>query len=128
MHDKNILIIDDDLPFSEMLSEILTDEGAKVFVAQDGTEGVALANQIHPHLITCDVMMPRMPGVEVLRAIRSTEWGSKVPFVFLTNMNQPEMPDDLVSDTQGHIECLLKTDWTLDALSEKIKEVVAKYA
>ena len=126
MEGKNILLIDDDIPFSEMLSEILSEEGAKIFVSHDGAEGVTTANQIHPHLILCDVMMPRMPGIEVLRVVRGTVWGVKIPFIFLTNMNQPELPADLGGSAYGYTECLLKTDWTLDALAKKIKSILAE--
>ncbi|MBP9760405.1 MAG: response regulator [Candidatus Pacebacteria bacterium] len=126
MKGKNILVIDDDIPFSEMISEILTEEGAQVFVAYNGAEGFEKAQQIHPHLIMCDVMMPRMPGVEVLRAIRMTEWGMQIPFILLSNMNQPELPVDATTSEFGYVECLLKTDWTLDQLSEKVAVLLAK--
>jgi len=124
MKDKNILIIDDDLAFSDMISEILRDEGAQVFVAHDGAQGYETAQEIHPDLIMCDMMMPRMPGIDVLRAVRATAWGANVPFLFLTNMNQADMLVEAKA-LGGHTECLLKTDWTLDQLTEKVKNTLA---
>jgi CheY-like chemotaxis protein len=125
MDGKNILIIDDDLAFSEMLSEILKDEGAIVSVAHDGAQGLEVAEQLKPDLIMCDVMMPRVKGTEVLQTVRSSEWGVNIPFVLLTNMNAPEVLEDIKKDTTVFTDCLLKTDWTLDQIAEKLKEILA---
>jgi len=125
MEGKTILIIDDDMAFSEMLSEILKDEGATVFLAHDGEEGVSAAEEIHPDLIMCDVMMPRKTGVEVLQTVRSSGWGEATPFLLLTNMNAPEALATIQQETAVYTDCLLKTDWTLDQIAAKLKEVLA---
>lgn len=123
MEPKSILLIDDDLAFSEMLTEILKDEGFAVEARHDGLEGLKTALDTHPHLIMCDVMMPGMSGVDLLQKVRADEWGATVPVILLTNMTQPELACE-VDASQAHTECLLKTDWTLDKLADKIKNLL----
>jgi DNA-binding response OmpR family regulator len=121
---KRILIIDDDLAFSDMLSEILKDEGFDVLVEHDGMRGYECATTEHPDLVMCDVMMPGMSGIDLLTKLREDAWGSTVPVILLTNMTQPEAMAQIQLGS-AHTECLLKTDWTLDKLAEKLKTLLA---
>lgn len=121
---KRILLIDDDLAFSEMLSEILKDEGFDVLVEHDGLRGYERATTEHPDLVMCDVMMPGMSGIDLLTKLREDAWGSMVPVILLTNMTQPEAMAQM-QQGPAHTECLLKTDWTLDKLAEKLKTLLA---
>lgn len=116
MQGKKILIIDDDIIFCDMLGELLRTEGAEVTVENDGASGLAVANELRPDLIVCDYMMPAMHGTQVLEAVRGG-WGAKVPFILLTNMSQTEILPN--ADTTDLL-CLLKTDWTLSQLVEKM--------
>jgi len=120
MKGKKILVIDDDLMYTDMLSEILTAEGAEVEVAHTGAAGITRASVLKPDLILCDVMMPAMRGTEVLGLVRASDWGKDVPFILLSNMSQPEIEEART----GYTECLLKTDLTLDQIAEKIKSVL----
>ncbi len=124
MEAKKILIIDDDLAFSEMLSEILRDEEFEVTVTHDGVQGLQTAITLQPDLVMCDVMMPGMTGVQLVQKLRADSWGATVPIILLTNMTQPELENEIV-ESSAHTECLLKTDWTLDKLTEKIKSLLA---
>lgn len=125
MNGKKILIVDDDLAFCEMLTEILESEGAVVTVEHDGLSGVEKALELHPDLVLFDVMMPRMTGIAALESLRADAWGKNVPAVLLTNVNQPEAM--AASMEKGPpTEYLLKVDWTLDQIAEKIKKIFAR--
>lgn len=117
-----ILIVDDDKMFSDMLSEILTAEGYSVYTAHDGAEGVVRAVEKHPDLIIMDLLMPRLSGSEAIQKLREDAWGSSVPVLLLTNMAQI----DICFDPAGKMECLLKTDWTLDGIAKKAGEFLAQ--
>ncbi len=119
---KTVLIVDDDLAFADMLSEILRDEGLEVLVEHDGVAGYERALRDKPDLMMFDMMMPRMSGVQALERIREDVWGKDVPAILLTNMNEPEALG--AQPRQGPTECLLKTDLTLDQIAEKIKQVL----
>ena len=57
---KNILIIEDDQFFSELISKKLKDVGFKVFGAIDGEAGIEKVNDLNPDLILLDLLLPTM--------------------------------------------------------------------
>jgi len=123
MNGKKILMVDDDLAFCEMLSEILREEGAEVLVEHDGASGVEKALSEHPDLVLFDVMMPVMSGIKALEKLRADGWGKNIPAILLTNVNQPEaMAASL--ENGPPTEYLLKVDWTLDQIAERIKKIL----
>jgi len=65
-----ILVIDDDAGLRKSLTLILTDAGYEVVLAEDGEAGLATALEQRPHLILCDVRMPRLGGIEFLERYR----------------------------------------------------------
>ncbi len=81
MTEKTILLIDDDPILLELLSEQLTMTGYQPIVANNGREGLRLANEAHPVLVVLDVMMPKMDGWEVCKRLREN---SSVPIIMLT--------------------------------------------
>jgi DNA-binding response OmpR family regulator len=88
MHEK-ILVIEDDIQIRESLQEFLEYSQYKVIVAENGMIGMQMAMVEKPDLIICDMMMPVMDGVEVLKAIKMTELAT-VPFIILTAKAQYE--------------------------------------
>lgn len=78
---NQILLIDDDEELCELVSEYLTVEGFGTEAVHDGASGLEKAKSGNYDLITLDVMLPKMNGFDVLRALRET---SKVPVLMLT--------------------------------------------
>ncbi len=79
-----ILVIEDEQYIRENIQELLEARGYKVRIASNGKQGVLEAIDFRPHLIVCDVMMPKMDGFKVLEYIRKTSTIQNVPFIFLT--------------------------------------------
>ncbi|MGM9738534.1 MAG: sigma-54-dependent transcriptional regulator [Candidatus Cryptobacteroides sp.] len=65
-----ILIIDDERAIRNSLSEILSDEGYTVDVAEDGPAGISMAEKERYDVIFCDIKMPNMEGTQVLAHLR----------------------------------------------------------
>ena len=63
---KTIAIIDDDIYIGDMLTEVLEREGYSVLRAYSGTEALYLLSQNKPDLVLLDLMLPGLPGEEVL--------------------------------------------------------------
>lgn len=78
----HILIVEDEAHLAEALAHNLEFEGYATTVANDGEQGLRMAQSIRFDLIILDIMMPKMDGLEVCRRIRAT--GSTVPILFLT--------------------------------------------
>lgn len=68
---KTIAIIDDDVHIGDILAEVLTREGYAVLRAYSGTEAMYLLSQNRPDLVLLDLMLPGMPGEEVLSRIEN---------------------------------------------------------
>jgi CheY-like chemotaxis protein len=117
---QHILIVDDDLVLSSMVSEILTEEGFDVTVEHNGEDGLRRAEELKPSLVMLDVMMPGMSGIQVLQQIRQSEWGKHIPALMLTNVNEPETITSSI-EQGGSVHYLLKTDWSIEDIVEKIK-------
>ncbi len=81
---KTVLIIEDQPDMRKNLATILRMESFTVLIAENGTEGLALASEEKPDLILCDVMMPGMDGYGVLRSLREDRTVAGTPFIFLT--------------------------------------------
>jgi two-component system response regulator RegX3 len=76
-----ILIVEDELSFSEALAFLLGKEGFEVTVAEDGQQALDIFNKEGVDLILLDLMIPIISGIEVCRIIRAT---SQVPIIMLT--------------------------------------------
>ena len=82
MAQQKILLVEDDLNLGFLLMDVLESADLKVKLARDGASGLALLEKHRFDLCLLDVMMPRMDGFCLARAIRSK--GIDVPFIFLT--------------------------------------------
>lgn len=80
---NSILVIDDDKDVLETLERILAND-FKVFKAFNGLEGLSIARQTMPDIIICDIMMPRMNGIEFLTLAKKDETLKAIPVIMLT--------------------------------------------
>ena len=81
---SKILVIEDDTEVRENLEEILQLEGYETIGAENGIEGLELAQTHLPDLIICDVMMPGLDGYQVLAALKENPDTATIPLIFLT--------------------------------------------
>ncbi len=79
-----LLVVDDDPAVCDLMKRICTKQGFQVVTAESGAEGLRLARERRPDLITLDVVMDGMDGWEVLRALRSDAALARTPVVVIT--------------------------------------------
>ncbi len=79
-----ILVIDDDAAVRELMSRFLGKLGFNVLTVASGEEGLRLAKQVRPVLITLDVVMPACDGWSVLRKLKADSELSKIPVIMVT--------------------------------------------
>ena len=73
MSSKKILLVDDESDILDFLSYNLRSADYTVKIANNGEEGIAMANEYEPDLILLDMMMPEMDGIETCEKIRENE-------------------------------------------------------
>ncbi len=79
-----ILIVDDELDLVSVLRMGLEIEGFEVIEAMDGEEGLRRARQDHPDLMVLDLMLPKMDGYKVCRALKFDERFRPLPILILS--------------------------------------------
>lgn len=67
---KEILVVDDEEDIRLLYQEELQEAGYRVRVAADGVEALQMVKQSRPDLMTIDIKMPGMDGIELLRRVR----------------------------------------------------------
>ncbi|RMG74018.1 MAG: response regulator, partial [Nitrospirae bacterium] len=65
-----ILVVDDDPAIRMLYKEELEEEGYTVVVASSGEEALRLFDEVEPDLVTLDILMPDMDGIQVLRKMK----------------------------------------------------------
>src|SRR5215475_11806128 len=83
-----VLVIDDDVTARELISEHLRAEGFSVVTAAGGMEGLKLAKELRPTVITLDVMMPDLDGWSVLTALRQDPELADIPVIMITIVDE----------------------------------------
>jgi DNA-binding response OmpR family regulator len=79
-----ILVIEDDLVLVKILALHLEKAGFILIVANDGTNGLAIAQKEAPDLIILDLILPELPGEEVCRQVRKNPKICETPIIMLT--------------------------------------------
>jgi DNA-binding response OmpR family regulator len=81
---KTILIIEDEPQIRNNIQELLYLSDFDTLVAENGLQGLELAQDKHPDLIICDLMMPDLDGYGVLIRLRQNSYTATIPIIFLT--------------------------------------------
>lgn len=117
---KKILIVEDESPLRNAVSDILSFEGFQVFQAKNGQEGLDIALKEKPDLILLDLMMPVMDGLSMLEKLREDKpYGAQASVILLTNINDPDKVAQATS--AGSYDFLVKSDWNIEDVVRKIK-------
>ena len=77
----DILLVDDDRELCDLLTDYLQRDGFAVRAAHDGTDGLRTAMKARPDLVICDIMMPGIDGMQLLRELRKE---SSIPVLMLS--------------------------------------------
>jgi CheY-like chemotaxis protein len=119
----NILLIEDDAMVVRMYQRKLELEGFKVNLAFNGEEGLAALKKEKPDFILLDIMMPKMNGIETLKAIKADPNFKDIPVVMLTNLG--DKPEDVQKCKEmGALDYWVKANVPLKDLVERIKKIL----
>ncbi len=112
----NILIIDDEIDILQTLKELLHDHAKDIFLASGGKEALRILKEKSVQCVICDVKMPGMTGVEVIKEVRASV--NEVPFIFFTGHGSQDLMMEVVK--YGVFDFLNKPEF------DGLEEVVAR--
>jgi DNA-binding response OmpR family regulator len=90
-------VIEDDPDFRNLLADVLESVGWTVDLAEDGIAALGCIHRAIPDLITLDLSMPNLDGLQVLKLLRSTETGRRIPVVVITGVTADDSVRELAS-------------------------------
>jgi len=85
---QKVLLIEDIKSMRNAIERILTKAGYQVVVAGDGEEAIRTAQQSIPDVILLDLMLPKLAGQEVLKALKRNPATAHIPVIVLTSLSQ----------------------------------------
>jgi DNA-binding response OmpR family regulator len=117
---KTILIVEDEIPLLNILSDRLAREGFAVLEAQNGKAGLKIALAEHPDLILLDIILPVMDGITVLKRLHADPWGKTAKVIMLTNLGDSQNVADALAF--GSHDFLVKSDWKIEDVVRVVRD------
>jgi DNA-binding response OmpR family regulator len=119
-----VLLIEDEKMLSTMYATKFAKEGYDLVQAFDGETGLAKAKSETPAVILLDIIMPRLDGFAVLKALKSDATLKSVPVILLTNLGQDE--DIKKGKALGAADYFIKANHTPAEVVDKVKSLFEK--
>jgi CheY-like chemotaxis protein len=108
---KTVIVIEDEPNVQLYLQTVLEDAGFNVLTAGDGESGLKMIEEQRPDLISLDLVLPKMSGRKVLKALQKNEELSEIPVLIVT-----AHADDDLGREEG--EPVLETVWRPRSLNQ----------
>lgn len=116
-----VLVIEDDEASRMLVTYLLEAAGMRVWAAENGALGLAIALAQGPDLILCDLQMPVMNGYEVAQALRSDPGWRTVPLVAVTAFS---MPGDREKALQSGFDEHLSKPITPETFADQVQSLL----
>jgi DNA-binding response OmpR family regulator len=125
---KSKVLLVEDSKFLRMANErALSKAGYEVSTAADGEEALKVANEKLPNIILLDMMLPKISGTEVLKALKGNPTTTNIPVIVLTSLSQANEGKLLDAGASAYFEkSSLDLDKNSDRLAATIETVLAR--
>ena len=120
---EKIFIIEDDEIVAEIYKDKLGAEGYRVEVAHDGESGLRMLKAFDPDLLLLDMMVPTLPGAEILKRLRGQDASGSLPIIAFSGS------DELLDEAKrlGATRVLSKAEFVPNQIVARITEVLAAH-
>ena len=119
---SKILIIEDDAFLQGLEVSKLKKENYEIITASSGEEAMKKILEPGIALILLDLVLPNFDGFEILKTIKETEATKNIPVIVFSNLS--EEADVKKAEALGATEYMVKSNFTLDELVEKVKSII----
>jgi two-component system chemotaxis response regulator CheY len=118
--ESDILVVDDSAAIRKILQRVLRQTGMAIrtiFEAGDGQEALEVLRAQKPHLVLTDINMPRMDGLQLLGAMKSSEEWRAIPVVMITTEGgEAKVGEAVKLGAAGYV----RKPFTADQIKEKL--------
>lgn len=119
---RRILLVEDDRFLRRACEASLRQRGFTVTAAADGEEGLRQARAEHPDLILLDLLMPKLTGVEVLRALKADPETKSIPVLILSSSSCEQDVAEVIG--LGAVDYWVKANLSLRELSDRVARLL----
>ncbi len=117
---KRVLIVDDDPDIVKLMQRMLRAKGYETASASNGFEAGALLGTYEPQLVTLDLEMPGLGGLDVIKFMRSSPHYKRIQVLVVSGMPQDELDTALEAGADGVLEKPFKKDVLITKIWELI--------
>ncbi|MGB8815912.1 MAG: response regulator [Minisyncoccia bacterium] len=117
-----ILVVEDDVFLTSLLTGRLDKEGYKISCVNDGVKALKFLESEIPDIVFLDIIMPEMNGFETLKKIRADSRYKNVSIIIFSNLSQEYEIEE--GKKLGADEFLIKSNFTLKEVVNKINELL----
>ena len=115
----NILVVDDEEAICKIMDSVLSEQGHKVKTVNNGTEAIDLSKNEHFDLVLCDLVMPKVSGYEVVKALHKLK---KVPKIgIITGWGDLNFTEE----DGKRVDFIIRKPFDFSVLSKHINDVIA---
>lgn len=119
---KKILFIEDEPALQKTLSAVFAKEGFEVIEAIDGEIGIRFAKEKKPDLILLDLIIPKVNGFDVLKALKKDPETALIPVIVLSNLEDVNNVQEVIG--RGASDYLVKTSYRLEDVVKKTRTLL----
>ena len=114
-----LLIVDGDKAMRSLLDEQVAEHGYRVITAENGTDAIAKAKNLHPDLILMDLALPGGEGMDTILSMRHDEELMRIPLIVITSLNIGSAKAEVLN---GFSIPVLSKPWKEAELLDRIEE------
>jgi len=118
-----VVIVEDEQSLAEIYKTRLEMNGYKCLVVSDGIQAIVEIEKHKPQLVMLDLMIPKLSGEQVLKVLRTTDWGEDIKVLIISNLNEADAPAGLRD--LGIVDYLVKANLSDDQI-DKIVDAILK--
>lgn len=119
---SKIVIVEDNASLADIYKTRLELLGYICFVAHEGLEALTLIEKERPSLVLLDLMLPKLAGDQILKVMRSTDWGKDIKVLVISNLNEADAPAGIRD--QGIEGYAVKANLSDDQIDELVDNIL----
>ena len=119
---KTIMVVDDQPIVASLLEFMFRKDDCEIVACRDPVEAVQSVREVRPDLLTVDVRMPRMNGIDLCRRLREIPETEKVPIIVITGSAQSATADRA---KEARADAYVTKPFSPKELAAKIRELLA---